>query len=359
MNERLCFPYKDDPGNRLDFANDIEQIYGRMTDDISKNIFSNRLLYSLAGDQIYLRNILLYTSGGKKLDDLLHEEGKTIYIYGAGIRGKRLVDLFSDVRWGGFIDRKKQLEKYHNVRILDLRQFLELYIPGTTVVVSNMIEADEITDSLRQNGVVSEDIYVLNSYDKENIKDIYFPSGEIKLPIKTKKSFVDIGCYDGKDSLQYLKWSGNGEAKVYAFEPDIRNYEICRKNLNMYPNIELFNIGLSDQEEEASVRGEGEMSYLGMGSGQKVWTRRLDNILGNKSAGFIKMDVEGYEEHVLRGAEEIIRSQHPVMAISVYHKKSDIWRIPKLLLEYYSGYCFYMRHYSVANGDTVLYAVDS
>ena len=70
------------------------------------------------------------------------------------------------------------------------------------------------------------------------------------------------------------------------------------------------------------------------------------------------MDVEGYEEHVLLGAEKIIRNQHPVMAVSVYHKKADIWRLPGLLLEYNKDYCFYMRHYSAANGDTVLYAVD-
>ncbi len=358
MNERLCFPYKDDTGNILEFANDIERIYSRMEDDVSKDIFSNRLLYSLTGDQICLKNILLHTPGGKKLDALLHKEGKIIYVYGSGIRGKRLVELFPDVCWGGFIDRNKSLEKYHNIEILDLRQFLERYVPGMTVIVSNMMEAEEIADSLRQKGIAPEDIYTLNSYDKENVKDIYFPPGEIKLPIRKDKSFVDIGCYDGKDSLQYLKWSGNKEAKIYAFEPDIRNYEICKENLNLYPNIELFNIGLSDHEEEVGVMGEGEMSYLGIGSERKVWTKRLDNILGNKFVGFMKMDVEGYEEHALRGAEEIIRSQRPVLAVSVYHKKSDIWRIPKLLLEYYGGYRFYMRHYSVANGDTVLYAVD-
>ena len=71
------------------------------------------------------------------------------------------------------------------------------------------------------------------------------------------------------------------------------------------------------------------------------------------------MDVEGYEEHVLRGAREIIHSQCPILAVSIYHKKSDIWRIPKLLLEINNNYSFYMRHYSAANGDTVLYAINS
>ena len=66
--------------------------------------------------------------------------------------------------------------------------------------------------------------------------------------------------------------------------------------------------------------------------------------------------MEGHEVKVLKGAEKIIRNQHPVMAVSMY--QSDIWRIPELLLEYNSEYAFYMRYYGAANGDTVLYAVD-
>ncbi len=357
MNERLCFPYRDDMENTLDFVNDIERIYDRLMDDVSRDIFSNRLLYSLTGNQLCLKNVLLHTSGGKKLNALLHEAGKTVYIYGAGIRGKRLAELFPDAHWGGFIDRNKQLEEYHHIKIQNLEQFLTVYTPGMTIIISNMAGTGEITDGLRKKGIALEDIFTLNDFDKENVKDIYFPSGEIELPVSKDTSFVDIGCFDGKDSLQYLEWSGNKEAKIYAFEPDVRNYKVCRENLAAYPNIELFNMGLSDTEEEIGIMGEGEMSYLGADGDLKVRTRLLDNILGEKTVGFIKMDVEGYEEHVLRGAGEVIRSKHPIMAVSVYHKKSDIWRIPKLLLEYYSDYYFYMRHYSAANGDTVLYAV--
>ena len=207
-------------------------------------------------------------------------------------------------------------------------------------------------------GVFREDVLVLNDFDRENMKDIYFPAGEVELPVRRERCFVDIGCYDGKDSLKYLEWRGYHEAKVFAFEPDDRNYRICKERLEAHPNIVLYNIGLSDKEEEIGVMGEGEMAYIDAGSDRKIQTRLLDDVLKDEAVGFIKMDVEGYEEHVLLGAGEIIRSQKPVLAVSVYHKKSDIWRLPRLLLEYNGDYCFYMRHYSAANGDTVLYAVD-
>ena len=359
MDERLCFPYKDDAKNVSGFAENVAQIYSRMMDEVSRDIFSNRLLYSLTGDQLCLKNVLLHTAGGKRLNGLLHEEGKEFYIYGAGIRGKRLIELFPDVSWRGFIDKKKQSESYHNIEILDLDQFLSLYTPGIRIIISNMADVDEIINSLLSRGVVPKDLHALNVFDQENIRDIYFPAEGIALPVESDKGFVDIGCYDGKDSLNYLKWSHNPDAKIYAFEPDIRNYRVCEEKLGAYSNIQLFHMGLSDVEEEVSVMGEGEKSHLGMNGDVKVRTRLLDHVIRDRKIGFIKMDVEGYEEHVLLGEGDIIRSQHPVLAISIYHKRSDIWRIPELLLKYNSDYSFYMRHYSIAVGDTVLYAVNA
>ena len=204
MNDRLCFPYRDDAEEVAGFATVTAQIYDKMVDDISRDIFSNRLLYSLTGNQICLRNVLLHTAGGKKLNDLLHETGRDIYIYGAGIRGKRLVDLFPDVAWRGLIDRNKQDESYHDVKILGLETFLERYVQGARVVVSNMSGTDAIVEDLHRVGVFREDVLVLNDFDRENVKDIYFPAGEVELPVRRERCFVDIGCYDGKDSLKYL-----------------------------------------------------------------------------------------------------------------------------------------------------------
>ncbi len=358
MDDRLCFPYKDDKKNTLEFADDIMQVYDRMKDNISRDIFANRLLFSLTGNHVYLKNVLLHTAGGNKLNDLLQKDENPKYIYGAGIRGRRLMELFPDV-WNGCIDMNRRLENYHNVKIVDLERFMGLYTPGTIIVVSNMSGTDEIVENLHQKRIAAEDIYVLNDFDQESVQGIYFAPECIGQTIEKEKCFIDIGCFDGKDSLNYLKWSNNSEAIVYAFEPDIRNYRVCRENLDAYPNIELFNMGLSDVEEEVGILGEGEMAYLGTDGDLQIQTQLLDNLMQDKPIGYIKMDVEGYEEHVLRGAREIIHSQCPILAVSIYHKKSDIWRIPKLLLEINNNYSFYMRHYSAANGDTVLYAINS
>ena len=90
---------------------------------------------------------------------------------------------------------------------------------------------------------------------------------------------------------------------------------------------------------------------------QRVETVTLDDYLGDKPVTYIKMDVEGAELEVIKGAKNIIMRQHPRLAVSIYHKIEDIWEIPALILEYYPGYQLYLRHYSFSHYDTVLYAI--
>ncbi len=69
------------------------------------------------------------------------------------------------------------------------------------------------------------------------------------------------------------------------------------------------------------------------------------------------MDIEGFEKRALIGAKKIITEQEPALGISIYHKREDIWEIPKLILDLNSEYKFFLRHYSLGVIDTVLYAV--
>lgn len=69
------------------------------------------------------------------------------------------------------------------------------------------------------------------------------------------------------------------------------------------------------------------------------------------------MDIEGAEINALKGAEKTIKGYKPKLAICVYHKKEDIWEIPKLILSYVPEYKLYLRHYSPFKDETVLYCV--
>ena len=358
MRERICFPYKDDLQNIQEFADAIETIHNRMMDPLSEMIFSNRLLFSLTENHKYMKNILLQTPGGKNLYHIFLANDCPKYIYGAGIRGKRLTELFPEYKWDGFIDKNCREDSCNGIKVVNLEQFAKRYRYRTKILISNMANTEEIIGDLLKTGVYREDIYILSEFDIENMKDIYFLPECMERLTDDDGAFIDIRCYDGKDSLTYLRRKNNKAANIYAFEPDRKNYELCKKNLAAYPNVTIFSVALSDVEEELCIEGKGEMVHLDANGDSAIWTQLLDNVIPGKKIGFIKMDVEGYEEKVLHGAKQIISGQHPVLAISVYHKRGDIWRIPSLLLNLNHDYCFYMRHYGATSGDTVLYAID-
>jgi hypothetical protein len=89
----------------------------------------------------------------------------------------------------------------------------------------------------------------------------------------------------------------------------------------------------------------------------EVESRRLDDILNGEIPTFIKMDIEGSEPDALIGATNRIKESQPVLAISVYHKQSDIWEIPLLIKSLSDNYSFFLRSHRDESWDLVCYAV--
>lgn len=72
-----------------------------------------------------------------------------------------------------------------------------------------------------------------------------------------------------------------------------------------------------------------------------VLLNALDNMIGAEQVSYIKMDVEGFEQKALLGAKRIIEEQFPTLAVSIYHKREDIWKLPELILRINPKYKFF------------------
>jgi hypothetical protein len=81
---------------------------------------------------------------------------------------------------------------------------------------------------------------------------------------------------------------------------------------------------------------------------------RLDN-LSHIAPSFIKIDIEGSEFSAICGAKKVILRNHPRLAISVYHKPGDFWRIPELILGIRDDYDILIRHYTESIYETVMF----
>jgi Methyltransferase FkbM domain len=70
----------------------------------------------------------------------------------------------------------------------------------------------------------------------------------------------------------------------------------------------------------------------------------------------IKLDVEGGEMNVLRGAARSIKRDRPQLAVSLYHRRDDLLGIPEFCLSLNPEYTFTVSAHNATFVDIVLYA---
>ena len=170
----------------------------------------------------------------------------------------------------------------------------------------------------------------------------------------------DIGAYVGDTALWFSKAVGP-QGKVYAFEPEPSNFAKLKANLerNKVTNVIPLQLALSENEGEMRVSsGAGSSVITQAGTGKSVKVTTIDNFVEANTlprVDFIKMDVEGHELKVLKGADETIKTFKPSLALSAYHRGDDLIELTKFLLKLNPNYRFYLRHCGPSWPETVLY----
>ena len=126
-------------------------------------------------------------------------------------------------------------------------------------------------------------------------------------------------------------------------------------NFDNTPNDRLLFEIIRENIEKFKYDGEG--SRVSLDGESEIPVVPLDEIVKGEKISFIKLDIEGCELDCLMGAEVVIQTCRPVIAVCVYHKPEDIIDIMQYLRSVLTEYRFYLRHYSISAMDTVLYAV--
>jgi len=163
--------------------------------------------------------------------------------------------------------------------------------------------------------------------------------------IKDGDIIIDAGANMGIFSIFVAHTYPN--ATIYAFEPTPSTFAILKENVKYYPNIKISDCGLGESEKIASViivggsGGTGGENYIGEG-GVPIEIKTIDSL--NMRVDFLKMDVEGYEANILKGARETIKKYKPVVAMSAYHKLEDKKELPILLKSICPEYVCELHH---------------
>ena len=194
----------------------------------------------------------------------------------------------------------------------------DLYDPGTLRIV----ERDGISYELDLYDMV--DWWIFFGF-KNPIGSNMYPS------ISKGDTFIDIGANNGEVSLKAAREVGNS-GRVIAFEPNPKNIIRFNKNIamNSFNNITLVELGVGNEEGKFQLNNDTPEN-LGMGwidnsSAQNsdslvtINVTTLDDYLMGMeldSVNFIKIDVEGFEINVLKGAKKIIEKFKPSLFIEV------------------------------------------
>ena len=151
----------------------------------------------------------------------------------------------------------------------------------------------------------------------------------IREHLRSHMTFVDVGANLGELTLLAAKRLVNG--RVLAFEPDPQIFLQLSRNIsiNHLSSVELFNIALFDKTDSLPLYrkqdinfgtiNEGVPSLFSTGNDPqevRVQLRRFDDVAresGLDRLDVMKIDVEGAEMMVLRGAECFIKRYRPII----------------------------------------------
>jgi FkbM family methyltransferase len=171
--------------------------------------------------------------------------------------------------------------------------------------------------------------------------------------IKKNPVIFDIGAHEGESIERFKKLFKN--PIIHSFEPQLQSFKILRsKKENEKIFLNNFGLGSKKEKKELFINSNtASSSYLNIDNKDKFFksvktTKKeltkidtFDNYFNNSKidfVDFVKIDVQGFEEDVLRGAikslDKVKLIEVEIVFVNLYEKKSSFFKIESILNEY-------------------------
>lgn len=256
---------------------------------------------------------------------------------------------------------------------------MKAYVQGRTIRLSSKILKSilhRINHSIARKNIQTNPQLVIFSFDhiglSLNLEGRYENSPLIlveefidkKIPNARDKTVLDIGANIGNHSIFFA----NKFKNVYAFEPNPATYEVLKINCTFVAeqkNITTVNVGLSDKEaslpfhiNRSNIGGSQiiDVNHESIKDAIQINVKTLDQLIEFKDASvaLIKIDVEGHELNVLKGAKDTILKNMP--AILFEQSASEIIDGSSSVIKYLEdlGYEFFIIRKNFHFGESVV-----
>ncbi len=183
------------------------------------------------------------------------------------------------------------------------------------IEVINLEDGNKIYINLNDDGI-SKELYL------QRKREIY-STEFLKKFIDENEIIIEIGANIGHYTI--IESSVLKEGKIYAIEPIPKNMELLKKNviLNNIKNIKLFPIAIGEENNSSKMYFYKKSNLSGFKSivGEDLLEEvevdiiNLDTFIESymeEYPTFIRMDVEGYEYNLFKGATKLLESGKPL-----------------------------------------------
>lgn len=191
---------------------------------------------------------------------------------------------------------------------------------------------------------------------------LYFRSGLWSaLP---NEKFVDCGASIAESASALIDVTNQQFERIWMIEPDRKNVKTLKKFVDglddsLAKRISIHSCAVSDENTRMAFHHEG--GHGGSLADQSTLPEedfvdvvRLDDLL-DAAPTLIKMDIEGAELSALRGASKCVASMRPKLALSAYHRATDLLDLSELAFLLNPNYRIGLRHHTEERWDTCLY----
>ena len=165
------------------------------------------------------------------------------------------------------------------------------------------------------NEVITDTINFDGLYEKRELLTLISWLKPLLFRFK-KSTMIDVGANIGNHALFF----SNYFSKVIALEPHEKIFKVLQLNTEQKNNIKILKLAASDRNYTSYLKSK---MYNLSGSNlinkkrklsQKVICKKIDNIVKKtEKINLIKIDVEGHEFKVIKGATKIIKKNKPLV----------------------------------------------
>ena len=189
----------------------------------------------------------------------------------------------------------------------------------------------------------------VNQFDSSVFYSKYAIDELTTLDSVRNKDIIDAGGYVGDTALLFSSYT---DKSIHVFEASPSNMDIIRETirLNKLENIVPVSKALGEKSgtatfslgERNSCNSLVERPGYNYPNHIEVPVITLDDYVreNDLEVGLIKVDIEGGEQLLLKGAVETIRTQHPILLISIYHSANDFFEIKPMIEKMCDKYTF-------------------